>query len=48
MVRCKGGDKSNCQLLSHKGKPLSKPGMSYREVMKRKAQVEYFKHKRGK
>ncbi len=33
------------QVLSSKGKPLSKPNLSSGEADKRLEQVEYFKHK---
>lgn len=35
------------QVVSHKGKPLSKPNLSLYQARKRLAQVEYFKsHKK--
>jgi len=35
-------------VTSEKGKRLSKPGISMAAAKKRLAQVEYFKHKKGK
>lgn len=40
--------KSGYQVKSEKGKNLSKPGLSKAAAKKRLAQVEYFKHKKGK
>jgi len=36
------------QVKSESGKNLSKPGLSKGQAEKRLAQVEYFKHKKGK
>lgn len=35
-------------VMSEKGKPLSKPGMSKKQAEKRLKQVEYFKHQKEK
>lgn len=36
--------KSGFQVISKKGKPLSKPNLSKKKAMLRLRQVEYFKH----
>jgi len=45
MIRSVGGGKF--KVFSHKGKALSKP-MSKAAAHRRLAQIEYFKHKKGK
>jgi hypothetical protein len=42
--RSKGG---GFQVVSKKGRALSKKGISHAKAVKRLRQVEYFKHKRG-
>lgn len=32
------------QVLSSKGRPLSKPNLTKKEAIKRLSQIEYFKH----
>lgn len=44
MIRKTSGGKF--QVVSHKGKPLSKP-TSHAQAVKRLMQVEYFKHHKG-
>lgn len=39
--------KQGYQVVSEKGKPLSKPDLTEKQAEKRLAQVEYFKHKKG-
>jgi len=40
--------KTGNQVVSEKGKPLSKPNLSRKAAEKRLGQVEYFKHKKAK
>lgn len=37
--------KQGYQVVSEKGKPLSKPNLTKKQAEKRLRQVEYFKHK---
>lgn len=41
-------DKKGFKVLSEKGKPLSKEGLTKEQAVKRLRQVEYFKHNKKK